>query len=112
MRFLFLFVFFPVILFSQTANLPTPDKLYGQLFTDVQLNHIFADSKTFVDCTPLLSPEEIVNRYGKQKLQPGFSLKTFVSQYFRLPKNTKAYTTTTANLKQHITSLWKVLKRP
>ena len=44
----------------------TPDKLWGNLFKEVQFKRIFADNKTFVDCTPKYAPSVIL-----KKIQPG-----------------------------------------
>lgn len=41
----------------------TPDKVYGQLFHDVQIAKIFPDGKTFVDCVPKKDPSAIVADY-------------------------------------------------
>lgn len=88
-----------------------PDKLYGQLFIDVQANRIFPDSKTFVDCIALFPPAEIVKKYKEEKAKHGFDLRTFVLKYFRLPPKPKTYTSTSKDTRQHIKQLWKVLKR-
>ena len=45
----------------------TPDKIYGQLFTDVQAAKIFGDNKTFVDCTPKRKVADIMYDYGLAK---------------------------------------------
>jgi alpha,alpha-trehalase len=39
----------------------TPDDLYGELYKNVQLNKIFSDTKTFVDCEPKMSPNQIID---------------------------------------------------
>ena len=41
-----------VLMIASAFAQPTPDQLYGQLFADVQMQKIFPDGKTFVDCTP------------------------------------------------------------
>ena len=64
----------------------SPDVLFGQLFRDVQLSRIFADNKTFADCTPKIASEVILNRYLSEKNEINFDLQTFVCQYFELPK--------------------------
>jgi hypothetical protein len=91
LRFLFvLLLCFHGTGFAQTKYPATPDRLYGQLFTDVQLGRIFPDSKTFVDCIPLQSPAEIVAQYEKEKHQPRFDLKKFVLQHFQASASAKA----------------------
>src|SRR5579872_59024 len=49
-----------------------PDKIYGKLFVDVQMERVFADGKTFVDCLPKRKPAEIVADYEAQKGTAGF----------------------------------------
>lgn len=83
------------------------------LFADVQMQQIFADGKTFVDCTPKEDPGVILEKYLEQKNKTGFDLKAFVLTYFELPRvfagdfKTAAGTGTT----QHINDLWAVLTR-
>jgi alpha,alpha-trehalase len=93
----------------------TPDIIYGQLFKDVQLQRIFADSKTFVDCTPKRNPKEIVSDYLTLKNNPSakYTLESFVKAYFDLPVNpTNTYqSNTNEDVATHIKSLWQVLKR-
>ena len=50
------------------------------LFEDVQMSRIFADEKTFVDCLPKYTLEEINKKYQLEKDSPGFDLKKFVKE--------------------------------
>ncbi len=105
-----------VIFFSMTASaqiISTPDKIYGQLFTDVQLAQIFPDAKTFVDCVPKRNPKQIVADYLKIKKNPAirFSLKRFVEENFELPEAPQLNYTKETDVKEHINNLWNVLKR-
>lgn len=95
-------------------TLAGPDEQFGQLFADVQLKSVFPDSKTFADCTPKSDPVTILAAYNTARKQPGFSLKTFVEQYFTLPvKPTSGYTSKAGqSAAQHINDLWPVLTRP
>ena len=96
------------------AQVLTPDKLYGELFTDVQRSRIFPDSKTFVDCIPKRAPEDILTDYLEIKNNPNlrFSLKLFVQENFIVPDTVHSdYLTREKNLEQHIKNLWTVLKR-
>src|SRR6478609_4758233 len=72
-------------LFAQIPK--TPDQIYGQLFVDVQMNRIFPDNKTFVDCIPKRDTEGIVADYLKTKHDSasGFSLLHFVEENFEVP---------------------------
>ena len=56
------------------------------LFEDVQLGRIFADEKTFVDCLPKRSLEEIAKEYRLAKTSPGFNLRDFIDTHFERPK--------------------------
>src|SRR6201987_884099 len=66
----------------------TPAEIYGQLFTSVQMRHVFPDSKTFADCIPKRDPKQIVNDYHAMKNNPSirFKLDEFVAGNFDLPK--------------------------
>jgi alpha,alpha-trehalase len=101
-------------LFAQKTALP-PDKLYGQLFIDVQLKSVFPDSKTFVDCIPKGSPEEIVNKY---KLLKSDSISKnafiqFVTDNFNVPEGpgSNYRTVKSEPIENHIRDLWNVLER-
>jgi len=90
----------------------TPDKIYGQLFTDIQSTGIFPDAKTFVDCTPKRKPSDIMYDYGLAK-GPSFDLKKFVSDNFNLPAAAPVINNVTheKSVTVHIQNLWNVLKR-
>ena len=101
-------------LFLLAQSPPTPEKIYGRLFHDVQMARIFPDSKTFADCTPKKSPEQIVADYQKIISNPAirFSLKLFVEENFELPVTPQLnYITKEKDIQQHIKNLWGVLKR-
>ncbi len=55
------------------------------LFEAVQLQQVFPDGKTFVDCDPRSDTGTILAAYGAQKDQPGFNLRQFVLEHFELP---------------------------
>ena len=86
----------------------------GPLFQDAQLSGIFADSKTFVDARPHLTPREIGSRYRAERQGPGFTLQTFVRQNFDLPAAVGAEFKSDAgqSMEDHIRALWPVLTRP
>jgi alpha,alpha-trehalase len=85
----------------------------GQLFEEVQLQNILGDGKTFPDCIPKRSLEEIHQDYLNQKNQASFELKKFVLDNFELPKvpATEYKSDTTKSATEHINALWDVLKR-
>lgn len=110
-----------LILFSSSSSLfsqqkvQTPDIIYGQLFTDVQMSRIFSDNKTFVDCIPKRKPANIVADYIKIKNNPAirFSLKLFVEENFEMPPSPPAfnYIKKEPDVTAHIKNLWSVLMR-
>jgi alpha,alpha-trehalase len=90
----------------------TPDRIFGDLFHDVQMNRVFKDGKTFVDCTPKREPKAILSDYKKQKATPGFSLADFVNQNFEVPVTPQVnYIQQEKDVTAHIKNLWGVLKR-
>ena len=107
-----LLAFLPMLLEAQQKATLTPDKIYGELFTDIQLQLVFPDGKTFVDCIPKRKVADIMYDYGMMK-GPNFDLKKFVADNFDLPVNpTTAYVSDDKeDLSTHIKNLWAVLKR-
>ena len=83
------------------------------LFEDVQMNHVFEDGKTFVDCLPKNEIRIILQQYLEQKDLPLFNLKEFVLTHFDLPQefadNFKS--DVHQSLDHHIRQLWSVLTR-
>ena len=100
------------MLFSAGAQTPaTPDKIYGQLFVDVQMNKVFPDGKTFVDCIPKRKPTDIMYDYGLMR-GPKMDLKKFVEDNFELPRIPQLnYITQEKDVVMHIKNLWGVLRR-
>lgn len=97
--------------FVQAQLTPAPDILWGQLFRDVQLNKVFGDNKTFVDCIPKYEPSVILKTYDQQKTKSGFDLRSFVLENFNLPSPPDVKLTAGLSLKQHLEELWNVLTR-
>ena len=83
------------------------------LFEDVQMQQIFPDGKTFVDCIPKHSLDEINREYIHRKDDRGFSLKEFLTAHFDLPVSYATdYITNKENpVEEHIEALWAVLSR-
>lgn len=93
--------------------LPSPDQLLGDLFDDVQLGNVFADSKTFVDCIPKQDPPTLLALYDKEKTEPGFDLSAFVRAHFTLPLAVASdyVSDTSISTAEHINRLWERLTR-
>jgi len=95
------------------ADTLTPADRYQELFVDVQMNRVFADSKTFVDCAPMGEPERILALYREQRGQPGFDLSAFVHEHFDVPVVHAGHYVSVQGqpLREHIDGLWDVLSR-
>ncbi len=98
---------------SDEKRMLTPDERFGALFEAVQTQAIFPDSKTFVDCTPKFSTQEIMDNYDTAKKSENFSLKAFVMDNFELPKKYASdfEADTSRSVEEHITALWPILLR-
>jgi alpha,alpha-trehalase len=97
---------------SPVAPVP-PSEQFGDLYRDVELAHLFPDSKTFADMVPNSSPQQIVAAYASARQKPGFDLAGFVQQNFSTPSHTvKPYTSDpNQDVVGHIDTLWDVLRR-
>jgi alpha,alpha-trehalase len=106
------FLFLAILGFAQGPS--TPDKIYDDLFQDIQMARIYPDGKTFVDLVPKRSPQAIMSDYKKIKKAPpvDFSLKKFAAENFEMPASQQLnYVTREKDVVSHIQSLWAVLKR-
>jgi alpha,alpha-trehalase len=100
------------LLFLKANAQQTPDQIFGDFFHDVQMNRVFKDGKTFVDCTPKREPKAILSDYKKQKVTPGFSLADFVNQNFEVPVAPQVnYIQQEKDVAVHIKNLWGALRR-
>ena len=90
----------------------SPDQLWGELFQDVQLQRIYADSITFADMLPEKTRRRILKQYLKEREDPHFDLRTFVREHFIELLQTETYTSNPNHtIEQHIEELWHVLRR-
>ena len=85
----------------------------NRLLHDVQMNIVFPDGKTFVDCEPKLAEAEIVAQYNKQINEQGFDLYTFILDNYNLPSKREINYTSNLDksVAENIESLWEVLTR-
>ncbi len=101
-----------------------PHALYGELFTRVQEEQVFADGKDFCDANPKGSPAEILARYRAATPRTPEELKRFVAANFTAPTTVGSGPASTgattvppraapagASLTDHIDALWGVLTR-
>jgi len=103
---------------TRAAAAPAPDTLtpadrYEELFVAVQTGHVFADSKTFVDCAPRMEPAAILAAYRAQSAKPGFDLAAFVHAHFDVIEQAPSdYVSVPGQpIGAHIVDLWPVLTR-
>lgn len=85
----------------------------GELFEQVQLQSIYKDNKTFVDCIPKDDLAAIRDRYEEKKSKNGFSLANFIHDNFQEPGMIASGFVSDKNapLTEHIEKLWDVLTR-
>ncbi|MHB0818768.1 alpha,alpha-trehalase TreF [Stutzerimonas stutzeri] len=95
------------------ADTLTPADRYQELFIAVQMQRVFSDSKTFVDCAPRQHPEEILEAYRARCDDPDFDLPAFVAEHFstfEMPSK-EFVANPDDSLGDHIDRLWPVLIR-
>jgi alpha,alpha-trehalase len=95
-------------------QLQTPAELYGELFSRVQLERLFPDSKTFADALARTDPARIRDEYDRSRRTHDFDLRRFVEQRFVIPGAVEStyHTQLGEDLRRHIDTLWSVLERP
>jgi len=83
------------------------------LFEDVQMQQIFPDGKTFVDCITKLPVEKINQKYIVEKNGINFSLKEFILSNFDLSiaPSSGYVSDTSKSVDENIGLLWNVLTR-
>lgn len=92
---------------------PSPDRVFGELFVDVQRQRIYEDGKTFVDVVPKSRIKHIQLEYKIERENPDFNLQEFVNRHFyQLDTKTSDYVTDPSRtMREHIRALWPVLER-
>ncbi len=98
---------------AHAADVKTPAEIYSELFERVQLEHVYADSKSFVDALPVTAPEQVLAEYRRARGRPDFDLRKFVAAHFTPPPSAGAeyHTVPGQDVREHIDALWKVLER-
>lgn len=93
----------------------SPDQTYGELFTDVQQQNIYLDSKSFADLIPKKRAKQLSREYSLAKQDPNFNLHEFVRTHFYELSTVQDKIDFTADpthtIEQHISRLWSVLER-
>ncbi len=91
----------------------SPDEIFGDLYFDVQQNHVYKDGKLFADLVPRHRVKQIQQEYALLKDDPKFDLHDFISRHFYNNNLQKSIYKTNLNMtpRQHIDELWGVLER-
>jgi alpha,alpha-trehalase len=103
---------------SASAQIPScasevpPSEELGELFQQVQLKHIFPDSKTFADLVPDEAPNAILAEYEARKEEAGFDLSAFVDRHFTMPAEGPDVRPALPEerLETYVARLWDVLR--
>lgn len=95
------------------GEISTPDELYPELFTEVQMSRVFPDSKTFVDCVAKFDAATINKNFASRKSSEGYDVVSFVKENFDVPISISSDFKSDASLTaaEHVKSLWPVLTR-
>jgi alpha,alpha-trehalase len=99
---------------SHSAAYPeSPQALFGDLYSAVQMTQVFADGKLFADAIPKAAPNEILAEYRAADPESPVALKAFIEHHFILPGAAGAPTGIAehATITQHIDGLWDILAR-
>lgn len=98
---------------APSAEMLTPADRFEELFEAVQLQRVFSDSKTFVDCVCKDDPKEILALYRDQCTRRDFNLPAFVHAHFEGPQMHDSHYVSVPgqSLRDHIDELWDVLTR-
>jgi alpha,alpha-trehalase len=94
-------------------NLLPPDKVYGELFEKVQLEHVFEDSKSFADAIPKFHPDDILKNFHETKTNEDFNLKQFILGHFSMPElySSGFAADLSRSAVDHVKVLWPYLTR-
>ncbi|MEO1969609.1 MAG: alpha,alpha-trehalase TreF [Sphingomonadaceae bacterium] len=90
------------------SDVVSPEEIYGTLFRQVQLDHVFDDGKTFADAAPKRDPQAILADYRASPPMDKTALKDFVLANFIVPGIND---TGTVPMRRHIQMLWPQLVR-
>ncbi len=91
----------------------SPQTGLKDLFTAVEMEQVFPDSKEFADALPKSAPSEILALYHSEKPRSQAELRRFVEEHFELPTNIASVAAVNEHvpIREHIDSLWNPLTR-
>ena len=93
--------------------LQPPSVLFGELYRQVELGHLFGDQKSFADAVPRQPPEQVMRAYASEAGKPGFDLRAFVALHFALPEQARIDFSPRPDqpIGEYIGRMWTVLQR-
>lgn len=81
-----------------------------ELFIQVQKSSIFSDQKQMADAIPMITLEEILEKYNQEKNKEDFDLKNFVTTHFSFAESLNYDSSKQSiDIQEHIKKLWKHL---
>jgi alpha,alpha-trehalase len=89
----------------------TPSALFQELYSRVEMENLFNDSKTFPDAIPKRSPQAILADYRTRPPRTKEQLRVFVDANFSLPADGASGSPPPLPLMKHIAALWSILTR-
>lgn len=91
----------------------SPEDALGDLFSQVQLNKVYDDGKTFIDLIPRGRTKQIRKEYLFARQDPNFNLQEFVNRHFyEFEHSAPVYHSNPDHTpRTHIRELWNVLER-
>ena len=98
---------------TSTTVVSYQDYYNSDFYHEVQLAHLYPDSKTFADATPRLPLNELLASYANLKDKPDFDLKNFIETNFDIPQPFQAdfISDRSKTVQEHIVDLWDELTR-
>ncbi|WP_419728815.1 alpha,alpha-trehalase TreF [Lichenicola sp.] len=93
--------------------LQPPSVLFGDLYREVEMQHVFGDQKTFADAVPRKPPEQVMGDYAVASAKPDFDLRAFVAAHFTLSRLDRLDFTPRPDqpIADYIARMWTVLQR-
>lgn len=90
-----------------------PEKLWGQLYSDVTTARLFSNPKEFWDAAPKGKAEKLLPFYLQAKTEPDFDLKKFVAEHFTVPDYSVAYAVSPDSFETYVARTFRdLLTRP
>jgi alpha,alpha-trehalase len=91
----------------------SPDERFGELFDSIMVNHVFEDSKTFLDLTPAMPTEQILAFFKDERKKTDFNWQVFINQAFKSPKKDSItfQSDVSRPIDDHITALFPFMQR-